>query len=98
MNPKDRWDALHVKEAWDDAVKNWQLVDKSNSNLGFVESVSHFLGGPPGMACGTMADRNGCNAFIQDCSSVDTPAGYLILNSLIAIQGVSSEIMFNLLL
>lgn len=91
LNPKDRWETLGASDAWKNAINHWQTVDHGKTTKTFMSSIVKYLGGPIGMACGVMAGENGCHSFLQDCSSAGSPAGYLILNSLIAINSVRFE-------
>lgn len=56
--------------------------------LTFPSAISNFFNGPEGMQCDTSVGNNGCAAFTQ-CHSTNFPAGYLILNLMVALNNVS---------
>ncbi|SPN99933.1 uncharacterized protein DNG_02785 [Cephalotrichum gorgonifer] len=69
--------------AWDAAVANWKNTDAGR--LAFPASVSNFFNGPDSMQCEVAVSQNGCTSPSL-CNNA--PAGFLILNSMVALNNI----------
>ncbi|KAF7557807.1 hypothetical protein G7Z17_g467 [Cylindrodendrum hubeiense] len=93
----ERWNGAEAQYAYDESVQAWakdsgndinsQINFRRDTQLTFSQYISHHLGGADNMQCGSLVDRNGCDQFLQ-CGSTDGPAGYLIVNSFVAINNI----------
>jgi len=89
LDPKKRWYGVACDAAWQDAVAYWKAAP-GRGGLSFPQTISNFFHGPEGMACNLTVDHNGCSSYTQ-CHSTNHPAGYLVLNSMIALNNVSQD-------
>jgi hypothetical protein len=91
MSCQLRWSELDTKDAWNDTITNWHTYDRPKG-YSFSFSVSNTLHGPENVDCGGIPPKGNC-AQTQVCTAFDGPdtgpAGYLIYNSLTAINEVS---------
>jgi GH18 family chitinase len=86
QSPSKRWYGLGCDAAWQDAVAYWQ-ASPHRGGLSFSETISNFFHGPEGMRCEITVDNNGCSGTWTQCQG--PPCGYLIMNSMIAMDSVS---------
>ncbi|KAH7136794.1 hypothetical protein B0J13DRAFT_640329 [Dactylonectria estremocensis] len=86
----DRWSASGADVAWRDVVALWNTeqgnVSPGAHPLNFSAFVSNHFNGPDLMVCENIKDGP-CQHTVQ-CDHVNQPAGWLILNSLVAIHGL----------
>ena len=85
-NPQQRWDSVDTEDAWTAAVNSW--TSNTANPLTFPQQISNFFHGPDQMLCGQTTARDGCGSDVE-CSDVDHPAGFFILNSLVAISDLN---------
>ncbi|KAF5719716.1 glucan endo-1 3-alpha-glucosidase agn1 [Fusarium mundagurra] len=86
IDPQKRWDGVNCDDAWKDALVRWENPT-IEGQLSFPEAVSNFFHGPENLRCDITTDHNGCDAFRQ-CHDTNHPAGYLILNSMVALNNI----------
>ena len=86
INPSDRWKSVDTEDAWTAAVASW--TSNPNNPLTFPQQISNFFHGPDQMLCGQTTARDGCSSDVE-CSDVDHPAGFFILNSLVSISDLN---------
>lgn len=91
--PELRWWSVDTPHAFGAAIEEWRKRrDSGNTGgLSFSEQISNFFHGPEGMNCEVTAVRNGCNGGVE-CDDVNHPGGYLILNSMAALNGVGQYV------
>ncbi|KAL3462009.1 hypothetical protein BJX64DRAFT_288751 [Aspergillus heterothallicus] len=87
-----RWSMLDCDDAWADAV---QIYTDYYPSEYFTTAISDVYHGPQKMECGRLSEESYCST-IQSCttsivSEGSGPAGYEVLNSLIAIQGMYQD-------
>ncbi|KAH7116567.1 hypothetical protein B0J13DRAFT_571689 [Dactylonectria estremocensis] len=87
-NPDVRWASVDSENAWSAVATSWNknALGTGQSILPFPMMVSNFFHGPEHMNCQDVGDGT-CNTMIQ-CHDTSLPAGYLILNSFVAIHQV----------
>lgn len=86
QDPKVRWYGLDAQRAWSAASMSWD-ANHTSSYLNFPEYINNFFQGPDNMNCGETTDNSGCNSYLR-CEDANHPAGYLIINSMVAIHSV----------
>ncbi|KAM0796585.1 hypothetical protein BDR22DRAFT_825040 [Usnea florida] len=86
INPSDRWKSVDTEDAWTAAVASW--TSSPNNPLTFPQQISNFFHGPDQMLCGQTTARDGCSSDVE-CSDVNHPAGFFILNSLVSISDLN---------
>jgi hypothetical protein len=86
--PDIRWAAVDSESAWSAVANSWNhdAPGENQNVLPFPMMVSNFFHGPEHMNCQDVGDGT-CNTMIQ-CDDTSFPAGYLILNSFVAIHQV----------
>ncbi|KAH6988123.1 hypothetical protein BKA56DRAFT_612847 [Ilyonectria sp. MPI-CAGE-AT-0026] len=86
--PDVRWNAVDTTSAWSAVANSWNSdpAGTGQTVLPFPMSVSNFFHGPEHMNCQDVGDGT-CNTMVQ-CDDTSFPAGYLILNSFVAIHQV----------
>ena len=89
-----RWSEADASDAWEAVARYWNENPASNG-LTFVQAVSHYWNGPEGWNCGAVGS-DPCDSAPQSCGDkskaskdIDTPAGWLILQSFSTIHNVS---------
>jgi hypothetical protein len=82
-----RWVDVDTDTAWEIVLLDY-FYQQDTTTLNFPEYVSNFFHGGEGMNCGETAADTGCET-VSECSDVNHPAGYFILNSFVTIHGVS---------
>ncbi|KPM42325.1 hypothetical protein AK830_g4226 [Neonectria ditissima] len=83
-----RWSAVDTESAWSAVANSWnsEAPGEGQLFLPFTMKVSNFFHGPEHMNCQDVGDGT-CNTMVQ-CDDTSFPAGYLILNSFVAIHQV----------
>ena len=81
-----RWNSVNTEDGWTAAVASW--TSNRNTGLSFAQQISNFFHGPEQVHCEQTSARDGCSSS-KECSDVNHPAGFLILNSLVAVSNVS---------
>ncbi|KAK9318864.1 glycosyl hydrolase family 71-domain-containing protein [Lipomyces orientalis] len=81
-DPETRWNGVNCEDAWTSAVSAVAALPTAEP---FAQAMSNYFHGPESFDCGTTADHNGCDNFME-CQDTDVPAGYLILNSFITLN------------
>ncbi|KAH8645403.1 hypothetical protein BX600DRAFT_391288 [Xylariales sp. PMI_506] len=84
QDQSDRWDEVGTDTAIEIFLLDY-FYQQDSTSLTFPEYVSNFFHGPEGMDCGETSADVGCEAM-SECSDVNYPAGYLILNSFVAVH------------
>ncbi|KAL4744337.1 hypothetical protein BDW72DRAFT_212797 [Aspergillus terricola var. indicus] len=84
-----RWSMLDCDDAWADAVQVYKDYYPSEY---FTTAISNVYHGPQKMECGRLSEESYCSDPQSCTTSIvaegSGPAGYEVLNSLIAIQGI----------
>ncbi|KAL5043915.1 hypothetical protein BDW71DRAFT_216052 [Aspergillus fruticulosus] len=87
-----RWSMLDCDDAWADAVQVYKDYYPSEY---FTTAISHVYHGPEKMECGKLSEESYCSTMQSCTTSIvaegSGPAGYEVLNSLIAIQGMYQD-------
>ena len=91
-----RWSEADVSDAWD-AVERYWNENPASAGLNFVQAVSHYWNGPESWNCGAVGS-DPCDSAPQSCGDkskadkdIDTPAGWMILQSFSTIHNVSAN-------
>ena len=93
--PELRWSEADAEDAWTAVARFWN-EDPASQGLPFVQVVSNFWHGPEGWNCGKMG-TDPCDAGPGSCGDssergdVDTPAGWMILQSFTTLHNVASS-------
>jgi GH18 family chitinase len=87
QDQSDRWDDVYTDSAFEIVILDY-FYQSAKTLITFPEYVSNFFNGPEGMNCGKTAADSGCDT-VSECDDVNYPAGYFLLNSFVAIHGVS---------
>ncbi|UPL00339.1 hypothetical protein LCI18_011273 [Fusarium solani-melongenae] len=99
----DRWREAETGFAFDEAINKWLDAtgdgletlfgeEKDDTRLEFPRFISAALGGPTGMRCRELVDRNGCYNY-SDCENeCDGPGTNLVLNSFVALNNKDSAL------
>ncbi|KAH7160512.1 hypothetical protein B0J13DRAFT_644218 [Dactylonectria estremocensis] len=85
LSGSERWSSALAQYAFDKSVQSW-AKDSGNdifSEINFRRDTQLTFS----QYCGSLVDRNGCDQFTT-CGTTDGPAGYLIINSFVAINNV----------
>ncbi|XXH02567.1 hypothetical protein Hte_008944 [Hypoxylon texense] len=85
QDQSDRWNAVDTDTAIEMVLLDY-FYEQDKTTLTFPEYVSNYFHGPEGMNCGKTAANTGCESN-SECSDVNHPAGYFILNSFVTIHG-----------
>ncbi|KAL6351859.1 hypothetical protein LRP88_14669 [Fusarium phalaenopsidis] len=95
----NRWREAEAGFAFDEAINKWLDAtedglerffgeEKDGTRLDFPGFISAALGGPTGMRCRELVDRNGCDNY-SDCENEsDGPGANLVLNSFVSLNNV----------
>ncbi|KAF7543896.1 hypothetical protein G7Z17_g10376 [Cylindrodendrum hubeiense] len=85
-SPNLRWAAAGAKTAWDQVLTEW-WPEQANPDrkLSFSQFVANHFNAKDLMRCQNMGD--GPCGDTMNCDDVNEPAGFLILNSFVAIHG-----------
>lgn len=89
-----RWNAVDTDTAIEMVLLDY-FYEQDKTSLNFPMYVSNYFHGPEGMNCGKTDADTGCEAM-SECSDVNHPAGYFILNSFVTLHGVSFPSVFGL--
>ncbi len=91
-----RWSEADVSDAWE-AVERYWNENPASAGLNFVQAVSHYWNGPESWNCGAVGS-DPCDSAPQSCGDkskadkdIDTPAGWMILQSFSTIHNVSAN-------
>lgn len=91
-----RWSEADVSDAWD-AVERYWNENPASAGLNFVQAVSHYWNGPESWNCGAVGS-DPCDSAPQSCGDkskadkdIDTPAGWMILQSFSTIHNVGTN-------
>ena len=79
---------MNTEDAWTAAINAWNA--NGGNGLTFPQAISNFFHGPEQMLCGDTSARDGCSAYTE-CTDVNHPGGYFILNSFVSVSDVSSS-------
>ncbi|KAL4794249.1 hypothetical protein BDV19DRAFT_399433 [Aspergillus venezuelensis] len=97
LTARVRWSMLDCDDAWADAV---QIYRDYYPNEYFTTAISHVYHGPEQMECGNLSERSYCSSKQSCTTSIvaggSGPAGYEVLNSLISIQAVETDFLYDL--
>ncbi|KAF4464677.1 Glucan endo-13-alpha-glucosidase agn1 [Fusarium albosuccineum] len=95
----DRWTEAEANFAFDEAVNKWLDAtgdglerffgeEKDGTRLDFPRFIAAALGGPTGMRCRELVDRNGCDSFFDCETQSDGPGGNMVLNSFVSLNNI----------
>lgn len=90
--PKKRWEDLDCSTAWQDALDKYRQFDLPR-NWDFTKSISDTFHGRENMNCGILSAQADCSMSFQCEQSKGEgsgPAGYEVMNSLVAIHKVGA--------
>ncbi|KAM0544350.1 hypothetical protein ACHAPJ_011886 [Fusarium lateritium] len=104
----DRWREAEADFAFDEAINKWLDStgdglerffgdEKDGTRLDFPRFISAALGGPSGMRCRELVDRNGCDSFFDCETQSDGPGGNLVLNSFVALNNDLQLTLFKII-
>ncbi|GMG12973.1 unnamed protein product [Aspergillus oryzae] len=95
--PKKRWEDLDCSTAWQDALDKYRQFDLPR-NWDFTKSISDTFHGRENMNCGILSAQADCSMSFQCEQSKGEgsgPAGYEVMNSLVAIHKAGAEPPFG---